>query len=280
LQKIALITDSGCDLENETLKKYGIFFLPLRIIYKDKDYLDRIEISPDDLYSSLENEIPKTSLPDGKYMDDILNKIESEGYTHAIAITISSGLSGTSNSLRIIAENHPNLNTHIFDTKILSMPQGVLVLNAIQMLEEGKSFEEIIEVLPKLRKKTYGYFTLNTLEYLKKGGRIGKVSGTIGEMLNIKPVISVNDDGIYYTHSKARGRKQAISKLKDILSEHLSVSKCKIWVLQGGALEEAKALFAEVKDWANISFIDIATIGPALGVHTGPGLLGLAVQRE
>ncbi|GKU26098.1 DegV family protein [Clostridium folliculivorans] len=280
MQKIALITDSGCDLDTEILNKYNIFFLPLRIIYKDNDYLDRLEISPEDLYLSLEKEIPKTSLPDGQFIENILNQIEAQGYTHAISISISSGLSGTANSLRIIAENHPNLKTYIFDSKTLSMPQGSIALVAAEMIESGSTFEEIIEVLPKLREKTDGYFTLNTLDYLKKGGRIGKVSGTIGEMLNIKPVISINDDGVYFTHSKARGRKQAIGKLREILDENLSIAKCKVWVLQGGALDEAKAFFEVVKDLPNITHISISTIGPALGVHTGPGLLGLAIQRE
>ncbi|MBK1811663.1 DegV family protein [Clostridium sp. YIM B02505] len=280
MQKIALITDSGCDLDTEILNKYNIFFLPLRVIYKDHDYLDRLEISPEDVYLSLEKEVPKTSLPDGQFIENVLNQIEAQGYTHAISISISSGLSGTANSLRIIAENHPNLKTYIFDSKTLSMPQGSIALVAAEMIASGRSFEEIIEFLPKLREKTDGYFTLNTLDYLKKGGRIGKVSGTIGEMLNIKPVIYINDDGVYVTHAKARGRKQAIGKLREILDENLSISKCKVWVLQGGALDEAKAFFEVVKDLPNITHISISSIGPALGVHTGPGLLGLAIQRE
>ena len=160
------------------------------------------------------------------------------------------------------------------------MAEGALVLNAAELVKEGKTFEEIVEELPKLRKKTYGYFTINTLEYLKKGGRIGKVAGTIGEILNLKPIISVDDEGVYYTYAKVRGRKQSINRLLKIANKHLDKCKCKVWVLNGGSsIEEFNPFYEAVSKLHNIESIAPATIGPALGVHTGPGLLGLVFQE-
>ena len=130
-----------------------------------------------------------------------------------------------------------------------------------------------------LRPKVQCYFTLNTLEYLKKGGRIGKVSGTIGEILSLKPIIEVGDDGIYNTYAKVRGRKQSLTKLRKILDSYLEKGKCNVWVLHGHSEEDCKDLYNSFKDLDNINNIETGSIGPALGVHTGPGLVGFIVQE-
>ena len=122
-------------------------------------------------------------------------------------------------------------------------------------------------------------FIVDTLEYLKKGGRIGKVAGTIGELLNLKPLITVGDDGVYHTYAKIRGKKQAISKLKEIAKGYLTNEKCNLWVMDGGAQEEGDALFEAVKDFDNINEIHRGIIGSSLGIHTGPGLIGFVIEE-
>ncbi|MGM9972943.1 MAG: DegV family protein [Clostridiaceae bacterium] len=280
MEKIALITDSSCDINIEVLKEKNIYLLPFRIIYKDKEYADKVEISAHEVYSSLTTEIPSTSLPSVQLMEDTLLEIEDKGYTHVIAVMISSNLSGTANSLRLMCENHPKLTCTVYDTKTLTMGQGSLVLECSRMIEEGKSYNEILEELPKLREKTHVYFTIETLEYLRKGGRIGKVAGTIGDFLNLKPIIHVGDDGIYHTKAKARGKKQALSKLLGIVKEYLEKGKCSLWLLNGGDPEDANSLMPLIKDHSNLVNIYTGQIGPALGVHTGPGLVGFVIKEE
>lgn len=279
MQKIALLVDSACDLSLEVMKEKNIKLLPLRISYSHGEYRDMLDISADEIYGNLEKEVPKTSLPSAEDLEEILVSLENNGYTHVIAVTISSGLSGTFNSIRLALEDHPKLISHVFDTKILAMPEGIVAFEVAKLIEEGKSFEYIVDNLPAIRKSITGYFTVNTLDYLKKGGRIGRVAGTIGEMLNLKPVVTVDEDGIYYTLCKARGRKQSILKLTNILKETLAQGPCKVWVLHGGALEEAKSFLESLKGLDNIVGLDISQISPALGVHGGPGLLGLAIQK-
>lgn len=279
MQKIAIITDSSSDLTNEVLSKYNIKSAPFRIIYTNNEYEDRVSITPDEVYNNLPNEIPTTSLPSISRIEQMLNEIETEGYTHVIAINISSGLSGTANSIRIILEEHPKLTSYVFDTKTLSSGQGAIVIEAAKLIEAGKSFDEIVSILPKLREKIHIYFTLNTLEYLKKGGRIGKVAGTIGEILNLKPIIYVSDEGIYTTYAKLRGRKQALTKLVETLEKYLADSRCNVWIVEGAAKEESNLLFNLLKDNPRVNNVEITTLGPALGVHTGPGLIGLAIQE-
>lgn len=279
MQKIAIITDSGSDLTKDTMDKLNIKFTPFRIIYTANEYDDRVNITPDQVYSNLAKEIPTTSLPSIEKMDGLLNDIEAEGYTHVIVINISSGLSGTSNSIRLLLEDHTNLISYVFDSKTLSMGEGAIVLEVAKLIESGESFENIILALPDLRKNVHVYFTLNTLEYLKKGGRIGRVAGTIGEILNLKPLIYVTDEGVYTTYAKLRGRKQALSKLHEVLNEYLSKGKCNLWIIEGDAKEESNLIFNTLKDNPQVNKIEITTLGPALGVHTGPGLVGFIIQE-
>lgn len=279
MQKIAIFTDSACDLTDAELKEYGIRFLPLQIIYKDSSYRDRVEISADEVYGNLEVEVPKTSLPTGTDIDALFTELKKEGYTHAIGVMISGGLSGTANSVKLVAEEHPEIETYIYDTKNLSISEGIMALKAAKMVRDGLSFEAIKEALPEEKKSVDTYYCLATLEYLIKGGRIGKVSGTIGQMLNIKPIIYVNEEGIYVTLDKARGTKQAYMKLVSILKENLEKTKCKVYVMHGGAKKEAQDMVERIKDLPGISSLEFRQISPALGVHTGRGLIGIAVER-
>lgn len=279
MQKIAIFTDSACDLTDAELKEYGIRFLPLQIIYKDSSYRDRVEISADEVYGNLEVEVPKTSLPTGTDIDALFTELKKEGYTHAIGVMISGGLSGTANSVKLVAEEHPEIETYIYDTKNLSISEGIMALKAAKMVRDGLSFEAIKEALPEEKKSVDTYYCLATLEYLIKGGRIGKVSGTIGQMLNIKPIIYVNEEGIYVTLDKARGTKQAYMKLVSILKENLEKTKCKVYVMHGGAKKEAQDMVERIKDLPGILSLEFRQISPALGVHTGRGLIGIAVER-
>ena len=278
MQKIALITDSACDLDLNTLKENNINLLPLRIIYSNGDYRDRIDISPQEVYDNLEKEVPKTSLPSAQETEDILNKLEQEGYTHVICISISSGLSGSFNALRLALEDHPKLTSFVYDSKILAYPQGEIVLEFAKLIKEGKSYEEIIKEIPEIRKRVIGYFTINTLEYLKKGGRIGRLAGTVGELLNLKPIITTDEDGVYYNVAKVRGRKQSLSKMTELLKGYLAKGKCEVAVLHAGCEDEAIKYMNSLKDLTNVVSIKIAEISPALGIHGGPGLIGFSVK--
>ena len=278
MQKIALITDSACDLDLNTLRENNINLLPLRIIYSNGDYRDRIDITPQEVYDNLENEVPKTSLPSAQETEEILTKLETEGYTHVICISISSGLSGSFNAIRLALEDHPKLTSFVYDSKILAYPQGEIVLEVAKLIKEGKSFEEIVQEIPEIRKRVIGYFTINTLEYLKKGGRIGRLAGTVGELLNLKPIITTDEDGVYYNVAKVRGRKQSLSKMTELLKGYLDKSKCEIAVLHAGCEDEAIKYMNSLKDLPNVESIKIAEISPALGIHGGPGLIGFSVK--
>ena len=280
MSKIALITDSTSDVDKEMIEKYDLKVLPLRIIYKDREYIDRVTITPKEVYDNFAQEIPSTSLPSMKDMEDLYLKLEEEGYTHVIAVVISAGLSGTYNTLRLVSENHPSIESCIFDSKSLTIGEAAIVEECGEMIKCHKSFDEIVKALPEIQSRITVYYAVDTLKYLIKGGRIGRVSGTIGEMLNIKPIISINKEGVYYTYAKAKGKKKAISKLVDIAREALTVTPCKIWVMHGGAYDEVKKFSELIASLPNITRVSFGEISPVAGVHTGPGLLGIIIVKD
>ena len=279
MEKIALVTDSTSDLSEEIIKKYDIKVLRLKVIYKDKDYIDGVTITSDEVYDNLVNEIPTTSTPLVGDAEKLIKTLEDEGYTHVIAIHISSELSGTLNMVNLVLEKS-KLKTFVFDSKALSMGCGQLVLGCAEMIEKGKTFNQITEQLPAMRDKITVYFVVDTLKYLIKGGRIGKVSGVVGSIIQLKPIISIGKDGIYYTFERIRGKKQAVKRMIELAEESLLKNKARVWVMQGGALEEGKAFLEKIKAFPNITEINFGSIGPVLGVHTGPGLMALALIQE
>jgi DegV family protein with EDD domain len=276
MSKIALVTDSSCDLPSDILYYNNISVIPLRIIYGDKEYRDGIDITPQEVYDKFELEVPKTSMPSpGDFLKKI-DELKGNGYTHCIVVTISSGLSGTYNMCKLIAEEISDIKVEVIDSRALSMVLGYIVLEAANLIKNNTPFDEIVEKINVLKSKVKGFFIVDTLEYLRKGGRIGRVSAALGTMLNLKPIISIDDEGKYYSYSKIRGKKAAIEKLLEPLLKQLVHTRTNVAVLQGMAYDEAVVLAERIKSFKNIGTLSIHQISPALVVHTGPGLLGFA----
>lgn len=282
MEKIALITDTTADLTEEIIREYNVHVLPFRIIYKDKEYKDKIEITPQEVYDNFKVEVPTSSLPSMQDMEDLFSKLEEEGYTHAIAITLSTGLSGIYNGVKLVSENHPKITSHVMDSKAISGGEGALVQKCGQLIKEGKAFDDIIKEVYEFRKRVHIYFVVGTLEYLKRGGRIGKVSGTIGELLNVKPIISIDiNDGKYITSDKVRGRKQSLNRMFEIIEDMLKEKKYRIQIVHGDGLEEATKLYERVKTLENATEVVLGgAISPVSGVHSGPGLVGVILIEE
>lgn len=281
MEKIALIVDSTCGLPKEYIDKYNVHLVNLKIIYKSREYTDTVDITADEVYSRLNEELPTTSMPSVADVTNLYKKLLNENYTHAIVMPISSGLSGTINSFRLASAEFDNkITSFIFDTKILSMAVGLSVIEIGKMINSGYSFNYICKIIPKLREKTTMYFTVDTLEYLIKGGRIGKVSGGIGQLLNLKPIITMDENGSYTTFTKVRGSKQAFNKLVSLATNILDKGKGKVIIMTGTMKEEADKLKNILSSHSNTSFMHVGTITPAVGIHSGPQLLAVAVLEE
>lgn len=277
-EKIAMLVDSGMDTPPELIQKGGIFVAPLNILYHDKTFMDKIEISAKEIYDRLDEEIPKTSLPSISYVQELIEKIKNEGYTKIICITISSGLSGTHNALRLTLEEHHEIESLLIDTKSIGIGGGIQAAFIKNEIDKGTSFNEIKSISDTLPIKGKVFFSIPTLEYLKKGGRIGLVSSILGSALNLNPIISCNEDGIYYTVNKARGRKKSLKKLLSSIEKTIENAKeYDLAIAYGNDKEEALNLMEEMKkifpDYRNFYFGEVS---PVLGAHTGPGVIAAA----
>lgn len=282
MNKIAIITDSTCDLDRELAERINIHVLPLKVVFPDgTEYQDGVDITPQEIYARMPAEIPGTSMPGPGEIRALLAKLQEEGYRQVIAIHISSGLSGTLDVVRMVAREFPELEVEVIDSKALSLALGFLVLKAARLRDLGAKFREIVEELHRTRERIKVFFTVKTLEYLKKGGRIGLVSGSLGEILDVKPIISINEDGKYYTYGKVRGRSKSLAKLKEIFREKTKNKTINLAVAHSDALEEARALYQELLEGAGCKIKEswFGQIGPAMGVHAGPGLVGIAYEE-
>ena len=282
-QKIALLTDSCADIAPELAEKYHIFVVPLRILCADGEYLDGVNIRGADIYQRLKaGELPQTSLPAAEEIEKLLTRIVEEGYDGVIAVMLSGGLSGTFNLLRLVAEEcRGKLEVRAFDSVSGSLGLGMTVLQLAEDIRSGMGWEELTERrVPQLIQNTYPFFTLDTLEYLQKGGRIGKVTALAGTMLQIKPVLTFADDGQLQSIAKVRGRQQVMRKLVE-----LTVNRCgshkryNLAVANGGSPEEmetVRRLLTEALPHGE--HLWDGEIDGTLSVYIGDGVLGAAVQ--
>ncbi|MEG1779091.1 MAG: DegV family protein [Oscillospiraceae bacterium] len=278
--KIALLVDSGVDVPAELAKELGIYVVPLKIIFSDGEYIDRVTITPDEVFKKLEKEIPTTSLPSPDEINARLEQIKADGYEKVLGVTISSGLSGTHNVMRLCMEDFEGLECFAVDTKNIAIASGMSAIQAALYANEGMEWEQLKATVIKGLDKVKIFFCVSTLEYLQKGGRIGLVSSVVGNLLNLKPIISCNDDGIYYTVAKVRGRQQSLEKAAELVKKFGDKSvKYNMAVLNTCAQAEADALKAELLEYfPNPQIFVEGDVSPALGIHVGPGAIGLAFQ--
>ena len=282
-QKIALLTDSCADLSPELAKKNHIFVVPLRILCADGEYLDGVNIRGSDIYARLRaGELPQTSLPAAEEIVKLLARIYEEGYDGVIAVMLSGGLSGTYNLLRLVAEEcRGKLEVRAFDSGSGSLGLGMTVLQLAEDIQNGMGWEELTERrAPQLIAGTHPFFSVDTLEYLQKGGRIGKVTATAGMLLQIKPLLTFAEDGQLTSVTKVRGRNQVVDKLVDLTVKACGGHKRYNLAVANGGAPEGMALVRQKLTAALPDYDHIweGEIDGTLSVYIGDGVLGAAVQ--
>lgn len=284
MSKIAIVTDSTSDLTQEWIDKYDIHILPLQVIYANRIYRDKIEISAEQVLNDMEREVPKTSLPLTADVIKLFDRLKEEGYTHVLGVFISSGLSGTYNMIRNIAADYEAFFvSEIIDSRTLSWGMGFGILAAAREREESGDFQKMVTAAKEAMKNTRATFVIPTLHYLKKGGRMGRVEGTVGDLLDIKPIVGIDQwgDGKYFTIRKVRGKKKSIQAIYDVAMNFVKdAGSFEVIVLHGGADELAAEYENKLKEMPNCNYVIRAQVTPVIGVHTGPGLLAFAVYSK
>lgn len=278
-EKIAIVTDSGSDINLDFVKDLPIFKLPLRVIVDGKESND-LEVSNRAIFEAMKTQKVTTSLPSPEEIEQLFIKLKQTGYTHVIALCISSGLSGTYNTLKLLAEDFTDLKITVIDTKNISIASGFSAIEAAEMVMDGVPYDQIIEHIYATFENKRVFFTVGSLEYLRQGGRIGLVSGTVADMLQIKPIISCNSEGIYYTVQKTRGYRKSIQLMLNLAKDFVGTTPDFDVVLLNAQSEQDfnliaadfQAMFPQVKN------IPVTEITPALAIHTGPEAVGIAIN--
>lgn len=278
--KTAIMVDSGCDISQEFIEQYDIKVLRLKVFYGDRMYSDGLDIDPLEVYRRFPQEIPTTSTPNMYEVSELVNEIKSEGYEKIIGITISSGLSGTYNAVAMAFEEE-DIETFAFDTKNISIGAGLLAMWAAKKLSEGWTFEAVKHGLNDKINDSKVFFYMDTLDYLRKGGRISPAVAIVGKALNLKPIISCNEKGTYYTVSKIRGQHKGLEKLMDSLKDYIGDKKAYLAIMNGDGTRYLDVIRARIKEmFPQCEVVVDKQITATMAIHTGPGLIGVGVLFE
>ncbi|AEA16539.1 MULTISPECIES: DegV family protein [Bacillus] len=282
---VKIITDSAADLPVELLQAYDIDLIPLRVYDEaETEYLDGVTLESVTLLQKMrEGAVYRTSLPSLETFQEKFVSYAKEG-NPCIYLAFSSELSGTYQSSVVIKEEvketYVDLDLEIIDTKCASLGQGLVVLEAAKMAKDGASKEDILNRVDFLMNHMEHIFTVADLQYLVRGGRLSKVAGFIGGLLNIKPILNV-EEGKLVPLEKVRGKKKVLSRIVDIMEERGKDLKGQtIGMTHGDDLETAEALKALITERFGCEVFIVNTIGAAIGAHTGPGVITLFFLNE
>ena len=283
MSNYVIITDSSCDLPDKLVKELELEVLPLAFIMDGKtyrNYPDNREMSPEEFYSKQKDGMMATTnaINVGE-ATDASESVLKRGLD-ALVLAFSSGLSTTCHSFQIaaeeLAEKYPERKVYAVDTLCASLGQGMLVYQAAKLRQEGKTMEEVRDWVEANKLRQCHWFTVNDLFFLKKGGRVSAATAVVGTMLQIKPVLHVDDEGHLINVGKARGRKASLNALVDKVGELGSDPASQtMFISHSFCPEDARYVAEEVRKKYGAKKIIINSIGPVIGAHTGPGCVAL-----
>lgn len=282
MNNIKIICDSLSDVPKDILEKYDIEVVPLTVIVDGKEYKDGIDITKEEFYKILRDEkvYPKTSQATYAQFTEVFEKYIKEG-KKIIYIAGSSSATGTYQSANMAKNDLDTDNIYTYDSQTFSFGIGYLVVKAAELAKEGKSPNDIIEILNDIREKSYLLFSVDTLDYLKNGGRISSTKATIGSILNIKPILDVKD-GLVSSVAQVRGKKNVISKMIELVKENCGedLSNQIIYIGYSDDFKEKEKLTDAIKEEFNPIDIQYFMVGTCIGAHSGPGVTGLLAFKK
>ena len=283
-QKIALLTDTGTNTPASFLAEHDIRVAPLRINFSDATFESGVDITPAELVARLPHEVPKTLLPSPQTIRDLFEQARADGYERAVFVTLSSGLSATCQTVRMVASQMTDFPVVVVDSLSIGIAAGLVVVAAANMIEADVPFLSLQRKLDALAADTRVYFSTKTLEYLRKGGRISEPVYRLGSMLNIKPVIKCNETGHYVVARKARGWERSLETEVRLVVEHAQqFGTVRLAICCSDADDYFEYLEGRLREelgkiGVNIESILYSDVSPDLLVHTGPDVVGIGVQ--
>ena len=283
MNDFVIVTDSSCDLPDELVRKLELHIAPLAFTMGNKtyhNYPDNREMSPEEFYNrQKQGQMATTNAVNVGQATEVLEPI-LQGGRDVLVLAFSSGLSTTYNSFKIagdeLAAQFPDRKVFVVDTLSASLGQGMLITQAARLRLDGKTIEEVRDWTEQNKLRQCHWFTVNDLFFLKKGGRVSAATALVGSMLQIKPVMHMDDEGHLINVSKARGRKASLLALADKVGELAEDPASQtMYISNSDCPEDAQFVADEVKRRYGVKEVVINSIGPVIGAHTGPGCVAL-----
>jgi len=286
MRDFIILTDSCCDFSAQMAEELELSILPLSFIMEGKEYFnypDNRDIAPDVFYNKLRSgSMGTTAAINVGVFQETMTSLVNEG-KDILCISFSSGLSTTYQSACIAAKEvltaHPDSKIFVVDSRAASLGQGMLVYLAVQEKRRGRSIEEVRDFVEQRKGHICHWFTVDDLNHLKRGGRVSAAAALFGTMLQMKPVLHVDDDGHLIPVDKVRGRKASVNALLDKMDE-LVEDPSVVFISHGDCEEEAAALGEAIKAKYPVERLEINYVGPVIGNHSGPGTLALFFQGK
>jgi DegV family protein with EDD domain len=276
---IRIVTDSACDLSDAELAEWGIGLVPLSIRFGDDEFVDRTELTTDEFYRRLaeSEQLPETSAPAPGAFAKMFNDLADEGATGVVCINLSEALSATIQSARTAAQSDDvEIDVRVVNSKSVTGGLGSIVLVAAKAARDGASLEEIVALAENLTGRTRVYATLDTLDNLKKGGRIGGAQAAFGALLSIKPLLDLST-GEVVAAGKQRTRKRSLAWVREKLTDAGEVENLAILHSNATDIDE---FMASISDIPSVATARTNIIGAVIGTHGGPGIVGITYQTK
>lgn len=275
--KLAVITDSSAFLQAETLRKEDLFVLDIPVNIDGQEYVEGVNLTAQEFYEKMASasELPKTSQPSIAKLDEILSSLKAKGYTHALGLFLSSGISGFYQNIQYMKDEYEGLTIAFPDTRITSAPLGYMVESVFKWAEQGDGFESILDKVTEQIENTSAFIMVDDLDHLVKGGRLSNGAAILGNLLSIKPILCFNDQGVIEVYEKVRTEKKATKRLVEIVKEATANGNYQITVIHGNAPQKAADLRQLLIDGGVATDVSIATFGSVIGTHLGEGSIAL-----
>jgi len=273
---IKIVTDSTADVPEELLERYDIRLVPINIQFGTETYQEGIDIDRPTFFRMLDEypTIPTSSQPSPGQFVDVYRPLVEDGHS-IISLHVTSKHSGTYQSALLAKSMLPEADIEVFDSLSISIGTGYQVLAAARAAQEGKSMGEIIEILEGIRSRMYLYLTPATLKYLQKSGRVGKLARALASLLNVKPIIKV-EDGTLEAFEKVRTRSKSLDRIVELTAEAVGTTDpVKLGVSHAEVPDEAEELRERLERTFNCDEMHVVDLACSLTVHGGPGIIGI-----
>ncbi|GAA0285734.1 DegV family protein with EDD domain [Gracilibacillus halotolerans] len=278
---VAIVTDSTAYISEELRKELGIHMVPLTVAFGNETYREEIDISADEFYHKVkeDGELPKTSQPSIGLVTEMLNELAKD-HKEVIFVTLSSGISGTYQTVTTANTMTDGIEAIPFDSEISCYAQGFYAIEAAKLAKQGKNSEQILLRLNEIKQAMRAYFVVDDLTHLQRGGRLNGAQAFIGSMLQVKPILHFVDKKIV-PFEKIRTKKKALKRVFELFAEDAVTGvPIRAVVIHANRLEEAQTIKEELeKQYSNIT-VDISYFGPVIGTHLGEGAIGLGWYKE